>query len=103
VFFLATIGDQMYYQRIIDGLDEHIYMLTGDYPLWPIFKYADCFIRPTYNENFGISVAEALYCQVPVVASNVCMRPRGTILYQAANLPDLVSKTTQILQNLRLN
>lgn len=98
VLFLATIGDHDYYRQVVSQLNKQMYILIGDYQLWPIFKYADCFIRPTRNENFGISVAEALYCNIPVVASDACARPSGTIVYQTNQLSDLITKTTHVLQ-----
>jgi glycosyltransferase involved in cell wall biosynthesis len=44
-------------------------MLTGDLK-WGAFHAADAFILPSHQENFGISVAEALACGVPVLISN---------------------------------
>ncbi|MCQ2057731.1 MAG: glycosyltransferase [Bacteroidaceae bacterium] len=29
------------------------------------------FVQPTYSENYGMAIAEALACGVPVVATNV--------------------------------
>lgn len=44
-------------------------MLTGDIK-WGAFHAADAFILPSHQENFGIAVAEALACRVPVLISN---------------------------------
>ena len=44
-------------------------MLTGDLK-WGAFHAADAFILPSHQENFGISVAEALSCGLPVLISN---------------------------------
>lgn len=101
ILVLATTGDHAYYQQLVAQCNEHIYLLVGDYPLWPLFSLVDCFIRPTRNENFGISVAEALYCKVPVIASNVCPRPAGTLVYQVDDRDDLLQKIKQSLQETR--
>ena len=44
-------------------------MITGDLK-WGAFRTAEAFILPSHQENFGISVAEALACGVPVLISN---------------------------------
>lgn len=44
-------------------------MLSGD-AKWGAFYGADAFILPSHQENFGISVAEALACHQPVLISD---------------------------------
>lgn len=36
---------------------------------WPLYQRADIFILPTWSENFGIVVAEALACGTPVITT----------------------------------
>ncbi len=44
-------------------------MLTGDLK-WGAFHAAEAFALPSHQENFGIAVAEALACGIPVLLSN---------------------------------
>lgn len=36
---------------------------------WRIYSEADLFVLPSYNENFGLTVAESLACRRPVIVS----------------------------------
>ena len=54
------------------GLDSHVTwpgMLDGDLK-WGALHAAEVFFLPSHQENFGIAVAEALACGVPVLISN---------------------------------
>ncbi|MDH5765953.1 MAG: glycosyltransferase, partial [Gammaproteobacteria bacterium] len=44
-------------------------MITGD-TKWGAFYASDAFILPSHQENFGISVVEAMACSIPVLISN---------------------------------
>jgi glycosyltransferase involved in cell wall biosynthesis len=55
----------------VAGLEEVWYF---DGPLdgpakWAAFRAAELFILPSHTENFGIAVAEALACEVPVITT----------------------------------
>jgi glycosyltransferase involved in cell wall biosynthesis len=74
---MAGPADHAYGQRMQAlasalRLQDHITwtgMLTGD-EKWGAFRCADAFILPSHQENFGIAVAEALACGLPVLISN---------------------------------
>jgi glycosyltransferase involved in cell wall biosynthesis len=44
-------------------------MLSGD-DKWGVFHLAEVFVLPSHQENFGIAVAEALGCGLPVLISD---------------------------------
>ncbi len=54
------------------GLDQSISwlgMISGDLK-WGCLRSAEVFVLPSHQENFGISVVEALACGIPVLISN---------------------------------
>lgn len=54
------------------GVSDSIYwtgMITG-VQKWGAFQASDAFVLPSHQENFGIAVAEALSCGVPVLTTH---------------------------------
>ncbi len=72
------------------GVAEQIYILHGNKELWPLFRHVDLFVRPTLSDGDSISVCEALYFDVPVVASDVCDRPKGVHLFRTRDMQEFV-------------
>jgi glycosyltransferase involved in cell wall biosynthesis len=74
---MAGPHDHAYGQKMIAltsrlGLSPRVTwtgMLAGDVK-WGAIYNADAFVLPSHQENFGIAVAEALACGVPVLISN---------------------------------
>lgn len=97
--------EKIYYNelknKIIDfGLNSSIFIYESmDTELYPILKNSNLFIRPTNNDGFGISIAEALYYDVPSIASDVCERPAGTIIFKSRDIDGLYKKVTDVINN----
>lgn len=100
VLMLAQKGDVHMYatlqQQIMQyTLESAVYILEGNYVLWPLFAYVDLFVRPTLSDGASVSIEEALYFKVPVIASDVCWRPPDCILYKQGGLSAQLCKYTK--------
>ncbi len=59
-------------ERILQCGVEGDFVFTGPVKgteKWKMYQSADLFVLPTHSENFGIVVAEALSCGVPVITT----------------------------------
>lgn len=74
--FIAGEGESSYLEQLrqrvkklsIDHMVEFCGGVYG-YRKWKLFQEADVFVLPTYSENFGNVVAEALACGTPVITT----------------------------------
>lgn len=104
IFCLPDIGDYEYFnkmkQRIKEkNIENNFLFQTKPCQMYPILMKSDVFVRPTNTDGYGISIAEAIYFNVPSVASNVCPRPEGTILFKNRDISNFTSKTKDVLCN----
>lgn len=102
VYCLTRVTDADYMQKIQDriaayNLSDRFLIYTGTVEFWRVIAESALFIRPTRDDSFGISVAEAILLQKPAIVSDVCERPRGSILFRTGDLEDLLEKTLRVL------
>jgi glycogen(starch) synthase len=86
------------------GLEDSM-LLAGDLDheqCLALMSRSDVFVRPTFMDGDSISVREALALGVPVVASNVGVRPEGTTLFEAGNKSELVERVEDALRGRHL-
>jgi glycosyltransferase involved in cell wall biosynthesis len=75
-------------------------MLRGD-AKWGAFRAAEGFLLPSHQENFGISVAEALGCGTPAFISNKVNIWREVVAEGAGvAAPDTIDGTVELLRKL---
>jgi len=97
VLLLAQKGDDALYSSLLQqvtmlGIQNNVHIVLGNRVLWPLFKYTDLFIRPTLSDGASVSIQEAVYFGVPVIASNVCRRPKECVVYKAGDKKELYLK-----------
>lgn len=100
---LPQVGDTVYFQSLQKmmkkiGVIERIYILHGNKEIWPLFGRVDLFVRPTLTDGDSISVREALYFKVPVVASDIVQRPDKVHCFVTDNAKDAARVTKKVLQ-----
>jgi glycosyltransferase involved in cell wall biosynthesis len=105
LFCLPMIGDECYYKQCLLTikqleLSDRIMILQRIIPNgFEVWKISDLFIRPTLTDIEGLSVKEALHYKTPVIASDVCDRPKGAILFRNRDFDDLLEKTLSFINN----
>lgn len=80
------------------NIDSQIYWQIGALNnMNALWKEADVYIRPTCTDGDSLAVREALDIGIQVVASDVCARPKRTIVYKLGDLSDFCSKVRNAL------
>lgn len=82
-----SIEEKEYYKfikkQVLDNeLQNYIFFYEPiNEEIFDLFGKVNLFVRPTIVDGFGISLAESIYMKTPAIATDVCIRPNGTILY----------------------
>ena len=85
------------------NIQNNFHFLVGQKEIWPLFKKADLMVRPTITDGDAVSIREALYFGCSVIASDVCERPEGTILFENRNIDNLHKKCLETLRKQNKN
>lgn len=57
------------------ALQEHVYLLGYQKNIGRLINECDLFVHPSYNEGFGIAVAEAMIGEKPIIVANAGALP----------------------------
>lgn len=103
VFCISEIVEHEYYNSCLSritelGLESHfLFIVQSEVNGFEVWGATDVFLRPTMSDMEGVSVKEALQFGTPVVASDVCTRPKESVLYETGNADDLFEKVYSLL------
>ena len=103
VFCISEIYNHEYYDQCRTrikklGLERNfLFVVQSSVNGFEVWAATDLFLRPTMSDMEGVSVKEALQFGTPVVASDVCTRPKEAVLYEAGNADDLFEKVYPML------
>ncbi len=88
-------------KRILNKKTESLfYFAIGEqFSFVSMLKYADIFIRGTNTDGDALTLREALNLKVPSIASNVCPRPEGTVLFQNRSFKELCRSVRMVLED----
>jgi len=105
VFALPAVGDESYFaamqERIAaSGIDGHFCFARSATEYWPIIERSTILVRPTTTDSYGVSVMEAINLGVPAIASDVCRRAPGAVMFRNRNFEDLLEACRRVLDNI---
>jgi len=107
VVVIPEITNKNYFRKLRANIRENslepffCFAIGNHFSFVPFLQYADLFIRATNTDGDALTLREALYYGVPSVASDVCYRPEGTLLFHNRELPDLCRAVREALHNNR--
>ena len=78
------------------GLENTVLLYQNKGELWPFFKISNMFLRPSTTDGDSNALREALSFDLPCIASDVVLRPKGTIIYKAGNLESLIEEILNV-------
>ena len=104
VFCISEIFNHEYYNECCARIKEmglecnFHFVIQSQVNGFEVWAATDLFLRPTMSDMEGVSVKEALQFGTPVVASDVCIRPKEAVLYRTGDAEDLFEKVYPLLQ-----
>jgi len=80
------------------GLESNFFLYNKSVDFITLMNQCDLVLRPTNTDGDALTIREALYFGLPVIASDVVQRPPGTILFRNRDVKDLIRRTVDVLK-----
>lgn len=105
IYVLTKTTDKQYLNMLKKRIKEYdiqnqFMLIEGSVDFISLLKMTTIFIRPTNTDSWPMSISESLVIGVPCIASNVCEREKGTILFQNRNQGELNLKVKECIENI---
>ena len=84
-------------QILKEKMEDHFMLLNKEISFVKLIEQADIVIRPTHTDGDALTIREGLFLQKTVLASDVVIRPEGTILFKNRDQSDLFEKVTSVI------
>ena len=104
LYCIAEVSNQVAIDSVLVkadalGIKDAIFWQLGPVSsMSPLWESADVYVRPTSTDGDSVAVREALSMGCQVVASNVCERPKGCLLFDFTSDDDLFNAIELALQ-----
>ena len=90
-----------YIDELMESFQEknncNIYYVDENINFNELVKQSKVVLRATRSDGDSLSVREALYLGVPIIASDITYRPEGTIIFRTDDADDLENKIEEVL------
>lgn len=100
LFFIGNeeISDTKYLNSLIDDFDvkRDVDVFFGK-NLVNYIQNCSFLLKTNFVDGYGVALQEAMDLGVPAIASDVCVRPNGTIIFKDNDLDDLQEKVQYCL------
>lgn len=95
----GTYQDAYQYQDLVSRVNGNAILYVGEAGISyvSLLRKATISIRATRTDGDSLSVREALYLGIPVIASDIVERPVGTVLFKSGSSFDLANRISAVL------
>ncbi|AFL80700.1 glycosyltransferase [Aequorivita sublithincola DSM 14238] len=92
------ISDLDYLNKIIEtyGVMDSVEIIYEE-NLVEYIRNCSFLLKTNLVDGYGIALQEAMDLGIPAIATDVCVRPKGTVLFKDNNLTDMTEKISQTL------
>jgi glycosyltransferase involved in cell wall biosynthesis len=83
--------------EVLVNIKDNISIFFGRSLVEYIGNY-DIFLRPNRSDGFGVSILEALNSKIPVIASDTCIRPDGSITFNSGDYESFTKQLSNVIE-----